>query len=140
MLTVYHKIPLVERSPRLLNVLEMVSLPNVCAFAGSFAIKVDKIFLFICRFPSVEDGPGGTYLSGQSPDPASRRHLRMDRSTLIGRSFSEFRTCCVGQSCASSIRESSRTEECAVSSKTRDLGGQSTSIKAASVRRWSQII
>src|SRR4029453_161689 len=115
----------------------MASLPNFCPFAGSFAIKVDKIFLFICRFPSVEDGPGGTYLSGQSSNPASRRHLRIDPSTRVGRSLSEFRTCCVGQSCPASIREGGRTEECAALGETCYLGGQPTSVKAVSLRRWS---
>jgi hypothetical protein len=87
------------------------------------------LFSFISRFPSVEHGPGGIYLSGQSSNPANRRHLRIDPSARVGRSFSEFRTCCVGQSCASWVRESGCTEDCAASSKTRDLGGQSTSIK-----------
>jgi hypothetical protein len=85
--------------------------------------KFVNFLLFIRRFPSVEDGPGGTYLSGQSSNPAHRRHLRIDRSTRVGRSFSEFRTCCVGESCVSSIRESRRTEECTALGKTRNLGG-----------------
>ena len=97
-------------------------------------------FLFISRFPSVEHRPGGIYLSGQSSNPANRRHLRIDPSARLGRSFSEFRTCCVEQSCASSIRKSSRTENCTACSKTRDLGGQSTSIKAVSLRRRPQIV
>jgi hypothetical protein len=49
-------------------------------------------FLFIRHFPSVEHRPGGIYLSGQSSNPASRRHLRIDPSIGIGRSFSEFGT------------------------------------------------
>ena len=41
-------------------------------------------FLFICRFPSVEDGPGGIYLSGQSSYPASRCYLRIDPTARVG--------------------------------------------------------
>src|SRR4029453_4707632 len=37
-----------------------------------------NFFFFICHFPSVEDGSGGIYLSGQSSNPANRRHLRID--------------------------------------------------------------
>ena len=158
MLAAYHKIQLVERV--VLNALERrLRRLMFCTFGDSFVIvlrsrlrsklrrakqddptKFINFFLFILRFPSVEDGPGGTYLSGQSSNPASHRHLRIDPSTRVGRSFSKFRTCCVGQSCASSIRESRRTEECAASGKTRNLGSQSTSIKAISVRRRPQII
>src|SRR5215831_19023498 len=99
-----------------------------------------NFFLFILRFPSVEDGPGGTYLSGQSSNPASHRHLRIDPSTRVGGSFSEFWTCGVGQNGAPSIRESRGTEECTAASETRNLGGQSTSIKAVSLWRRTQII
>jgi len=53
-------------------------------------------FLFICRFPSLEDEPGGIYLSGQSSNPVSHRYLRIDPSTGIGGSFPKFRTCRVG--------------------------------------------
>jgi hypothetical protein len=53
-------------------------------------------FPFIRRFLFVEDGPGGIYLSGQSSNPANRRHLRIDPSIGVGRSFSKFRTCCIG--------------------------------------------
>jgi hypothetical protein len=34
--------------------------------------------------PSVEDGPGGIYLSGQPSNPANRRHLRIDPFTRVG--------------------------------------------------------
>jgi hypothetical protein len=53
-------------------------------------------FSFIRHFPFVEDGAGGVYLSGQSSNPANRPHLRIDLSIGVGRSFSEFRTCCIG--------------------------------------------
>jgi len=102
--------------------------------------KFPKLFSFIGRFRFVEDGPGGTYLSGKSSNPASRRHLRIDPSIGVGRSFPEVGTGCVGQSCPSSIRESRCTEECPSSGKTGDLGGQSTSIETVSLRRGSQII
>jgi len=55
-----------------------------------------NFFLFISSFHSVEDGPGGIYLSGQSSNPANRRPLRIDPSVRVGRCFSEFRTRCVG--------------------------------------------
>src|SRR5262245_30959083 len=84
-----------------------------------------NFFLFSRCSPFVEDRPGGTYLSGQSSNPVSRRCIRIDPSVRVGRSFSEFRTCCVGQSCASSIRESRCTKECTALGETRDLGGQS---------------
>jgi hypothetical protein len=97
-------------------------------------------FPFIRHFLSVEDGPGGIYLSGQSSNPANRRDLRIDPSICVGRSFSEFRTCCVGQNCASSIRESRRTKECTGFRKTRDMGGESTSVKIVSLRGRPQIV
>jgi hypothetical protein len=43
-----------------------------------------NFFLFIRRFPSVKNGPGGIYLSGPSPNPTSRRHFRIDFSIGIG--------------------------------------------------------
>jgi len=143
MLTVYHKIfrstgmlaatAEIRRGQRRYNNLA-VGPPSL------FEKHFWKIFLFSCRFSSVEEGPGGIYLSGQSPNPASRRHIRIDPSIGIGRSFSEFRTCCVRQSCASSIRESGRAKECAGSGKTRDMGGQPTSLEAVPVRRRPQIV
>ena len=97
-------------------------------------------FSFIRHFPSVEDGPGGIYLSGQSSDPACCHYFRIDPSSRIGRSFSEFRTCCVGQKCTPSIREGGCAQECAGPCKTRDLGGESTSVKTISLWRRAQII
>src|SRR5947207_15728284 len=60
------------------------------------AVMSLHFFLFICSFHSVEDGPGGIYLSGQSSNPANRRPLRIDPSVGFGQSFSGFRTRCVG--------------------------------------------
>src|SRR5215831_2242328 len=80
------------------------------------------------------------YLSGQLSNPANRRHLGIDPSIGVCQSFSEFWTCCVGQSCASSIRESLCAKECTAFGKTRDLGSQPTSIKTVSLRRRPQII
>jgi hypothetical protein len=54
-----------------------------------------NFFLSIPHFLSVKDGPGGIYLSGQSSNPARRRHLRLDSPVRRGGFFSEFRTCCV---------------------------------------------
>ena len=137
-----------ERSPlRLLNALETRLRRNVARLAtGLFRLrtrrstKVSEIFSFHVHFRFVEDRSGGIYLSGQTSNPANSRHLRIDSSIGIGRSFSEFRTCCVGQKCASSIMESCGTEECTSSGKTRDLGSESTSIEALSLRRRPQII
>src|SRR5207244_11839354 len=39
-----------------------------------------NFLLFIYSFPSLEDGAGGIYRSGQSPNPAQRRHLSIDPS------------------------------------------------------------
>ena len=63
---------------------------------GMRSRHASAFFSFIRHFPFVEDGPGGIYLSGQSSNPANCHHLRIDSSIGIGRSFSEFRTCCVG--------------------------------------------
>ena len=64
-----------------------------CGVTGRHA---SAFFSFIRHFPFVEDGPGGVYLSGQTSNPANRRHLRIDSSIGIGRSFSEIWICCVG--------------------------------------------
>ena len=91
----YNKIsPWVEQSlPRLLNgVGKAASPPQICPLGGASAsvlrtrrsATISKIFLFISHFPSVEDGPGGIYLSGLSPNPANRRYLRIDPSARVG--------------------------------------------------------
>jgi hypothetical protein len=102
--------------------------------------KANENFSFIRDSLFVEHSPGGIYLSGQTSNPANRRHLRIGSSVGLGRSFSEFRTCRFGQKCASSLVESRRTKECTDSGKTRDLGSKSTSIEALSLRRRPQII
>jgi hypothetical protein len=81
MLPLYHKIFLVERVLR--NALDTRFRRLICAFSGICIIalrsrlrpdqrrakqvdppKLINFFLFIRRFPSVKDGPGGIYLSG----------------------------------------------------------------------------
>jgi hypothetical protein len=105
MLTVYHKnfrstcilsatatnFPWLERV--VLNALEKrfsrlkserlaTRLPSSCG--QDDPPQFQNFFLFISHFPSVEDGPGGIYLSGKSPNPANRRHLRIDPSARVG--------------------------------------------------------
>jgi len=101
MLAVYHKISLVERV--VLNALAMRASPrDICAFGDCSVIVLGTrrstfvFFSFHPHFLFVENRSGGIYLSGQTSNPANPRHLRIDPSIGIGRSFSEFRTCCVG--------------------------------------------
>ena len=69
---------------------------DTTATCGVRSRHASAFFSFIRHFPFVEDASGGIYLSGQPSNPANCRHLRIDPSIGIGRSFSEFRTCCVG--------------------------------------------
>jgi len=100
MLAVYHKISLVERV--VLNALA-TRLRRLISGSGDCSVIVlgtrRSTFVFFSFHPHflfVENRSGGIYLSGQTSNPANPRHLRIDPSIGIGRSFSEFRTCCVG--------------------------------------------
>jgi hypothetical protein len=90
MLAAYHRISLVERvvlnalktPPRLPYLRLWTHLPP--HWAQDDSRKFLHFFLFIRCCLSVEDGPGGIYLSGQTSNPANCSHFRVDHSRRIG--------------------------------------------------------